>query len=338
MSDPAPTDGAAPDAALEPALIVPPTAAGSDSHAAAPVAPEGTEPPPPPRKRRRIGWIVTVIVLVLALIATGVVLAIALTRLSEARDQINDQRDEIKHQKDLINEKETFSSAAQELTSTTAQFDGLPYATIVDTDYYASIFRREWTHRWSAGSVEADTEDVRSATQELEGVLATAKEQAASNGTGTFYESITDQLGAGYVTTSLDTADAACQQDVWGCVTSDEPFTIHYDESQTNVLPYMTDWLRTGLAYHEYAHVLQNTNPGPTDTAAAAFGDDWETMADCYALTELPGWSLDQRIYVSGNEYWDVSVGYGYTCDESQRQVIRDWVAALGYTHEPISQ
>ena len=134
------------------------------------------------------------------------------------------------------------------------------------------------------------------------------------------------------------TADTACAQDVWGCVTSDEPFKIHYDESQTSAEPYMTDWLRTGLAYHEYAHVLQMTKPGPTATADKSFGGDWETMADCYALTYLPGWTLDHTIPISTYEWWEVSVGYGYTCDESQRQVIRDWVAALGYTHEPISQ
>ena len=51
----------------------------------------------------------------------------------------------------------------------------------------------------------------------------------------------------------------------------------------------MNDWLRTGLAYHEYAHVLQFNNPEQTETAVESFGGDWETMADCYALTFLPG-------------------------------------------------
>jgi hypothetical protein len=61
-------------------------------------------------------------------------------------------------------------------------------------------------------------------------------------------------------------------------------------------------------------------------------------MADCFALTYLDGWTLDHRVYVSDYEYWDVSIGYGYTCDESQRQVIRDWYAQLGPQLGEISQ
>ena len=36
--------------------------------------------------------------------------------------------------------------------------------------------------------------------------------------------------------------------------------------------------------------------------------------------------------------YWEVSVGYGYTCDESQRQVIRNWNDSLGVQVQPITQ
>ena len=61
-------------------------------------------------------------------------------------------------------------------------------------------------------------------------------------------------------------------------------------------------------------------------------------MADCYALTFLPGWTLDHTIWVSSYQYWNVSVGYGYTCTPDQAQVVRDWVGQLGYKHQPISQ
>lgn len=278
-----------------------------------------------------MGWIITVILLGVALIATGVLLAITLIRLDEANLEID-------HQRDLIDKKETFSLAATELMATAAQFDGLSYATIVDSVYYTSLIGRGWDHRWNGSSLDRDTQEVRTAAEELSSLLGAAQEEAAGNATGTHFESLTDQLGAGFVKTSLDTADAACAEDVWGCVDGEDPFTIHYDASQTGAEPYMSDWLRSGLAYHEYAHVLQMTNPDPTETAAAAFGGDWETMADCYALTSLPGWSLDHTIWTSSYEYWEVSVGYGYTCDESQRQVIRDWVGSLGYVHQPISQ
>ena len=92
------------------------------------------------------------------------------------------------------------------------------------------------------------------------------------------------------------------------------------------------------LSYHEFAHVLQFTNPQPTTTALDAFGGDSETMADCYALTYLPGWKLHHRVWVSSYQYYEVDIGYGYTCNESQRQVVRDWYEQLGYTTGPIAQ
>jgi hypothetical protein len=61
-------------------------------------------------------------------------------------------------------------------------------------------------------------------------------------------------------------------------------------------------------------------------------------MADCFALTYLDGWTLDHKVYVSSFEYWQVSIGYGYTCDDGQRQVIRDWYEQLGFHSQPISQ
>ena len=112
---------------------------------------------------------------------------------------------------------------------------------------------------------------------------------------------------------------------------------MHFDAADDNV-EYTNDFIRSGVAYHEFAHVLQMTNPDATDAALEAFGDDDEIMADCFALTYLDGWKLDHRIWVSSYEYWDVSIGYGYTCNESQKQVIRDWYSQLGYQATPISQ
>jgi hypothetical protein len=61
-------------------------------------------------------------------------------------------------------------------------------------------------------------------------------------------------------------------------------------------------------------------------------------MADCYVFAYLPGWTLDHTVWVSDFMYWEVSVGYGYTCNEEQRQVIRGWVDSLPLQVEPISQ
>lgn len=287
--------------------------------------------PPPAKKRGALAWIILLALLAIALGVTGWFLYETMQRLEEAQQ-------EIEHQRELIEKKETFSSAAQELQNTAARFDGLPFGTLVEPAHYASLIKRGWTHRWDGAALDRDTAAVRAVTAELQDALAAAETQHSTNATGTVYESLTDSLGHGFVATSLDTADAECGDDVWGCVSGDDPYTIHYDHSQTAAEPFMNDFLRTGLAYHEFAHVLQMTNPEPTEAALPAFGGDWETMADCYALTFLPGWTLQHTIWVSDFEYWEVSVGYGYTCDAAQQQVVRDWVAQLGYTHAPISQ
>lgn len=295
-------------------------------------APGETAPESPtPKKRRRIGWIITVILLSLALIATGVVLYLALQKLQEAND-------EIEHQRELIDEKESFASAATELMATAASLDGLPYASLVHTYRYSNLIREGWQNRWTASAVHIGANGLRAENEELKAAIDAAKEEAATNATGTVFEAKTDALGQGYLTTSLNTADVACEEDVWGCVTGVDPYTVHFDAAAMSAEPFMTDWIRTGVAYHEYAHVLQMTNDDPTEKAAEAFGGDWETMADCYALTVLSGWTLDHTIWVSDYEYWEVSVGYGYTCNASQKQVIRDWIAELGYHHKPISQ
>ena len=69
-----------------------------------------------------------------------------------------------------------------------------------------------------------------------------------------------------------------------------------------------------------------------------SFGGDSETMADCFALTYLPGWKLDHRIWTSSYMYWDVNIGYGYTCNEQQREAVRTWYDGLVFQLHPISQ
>ena len=290
-----------------------------------------------PKPRRRIGTIVTITLLSLALSAAITGLAIFFVQLDIANTRIEEQNRKLEQQKELIDKKETFGAAMQTLLSTTKQFDGVLMANLVDFDSYESFASRAWTHRWDATALDRDTEHVTVATKGLEDLLAGATAQAASNGTGSTYESVIDNLGRGFVASTLDDADSFCEGDVLACVGSEDPYTVHFDAPDSS-LPYMTDWLKTGVAYHEFAHVLQFTNPGPTTAAVTAFGGDVETMADCFALTYLEGWTLDHRIWVSSYEYYDVNIGYGYTCGDTQKQAIRDWYGTLGFTSRAISQ
>lgn len=276
-------------------------------------------------------------VLSLALIGAGTALTLSLLRLDEAMGVIDEQSDIIDEQRKIIETKEEFAAAMQGLVATTTQFEGVLFGSIVPTGRYDAIANRAWTDRWDADALERHTADAIAANEELSAVLADAREQAGGNGTGSTFEAVIDQLGGGYVRTIIDDADTLCESDVLGCVISNDPYLVHFDAADDGA-EYMTDWVRTGVAYHEFAHVLQMTNPEPTAAALAAFGGDEETMADCFALTILDGWTLDHRIWVSGSAYWDLSVGYGHVCDDAQRQAVRDWYGQLGYRGGGISQ
>jgi hypothetical protein len=311
----------------------------SDEATAVPAAEEAFVEEPPAEEMasttrpRRIA----VILLGVALALTIGALTFVIVHLLGANSRIAEQNRELDQQRELIEKKETFGAAMAQLLETASLLDGSLMSSLVPLDSYESIARLAWSHRWSAGSVEADTRRIQSEEATLKQLVSEASAQEGSNSSGTTYEAVIDDLGGGHVSTAIDDADTLCETDVLACVVYDDPFTVHFDAADATQ-PYMTDWLRTGIAYHEFAHVLQMTNPVATDTALEAFGGDPETMADCFALTYLSGWTLDHRVYVSSYEYWDVSIGYGYTCDEAQAQAVRDWYGQLGVHLRPISQ
>jgi hypothetical protein len=260
-----------------------------------------------------------------------------LLELNAATTQIRQQDQQLEEQRDLIDRKETFGAAMGALTDTIGEMAELPFSNLVSYEEYDEIAVTAWEHRWDALALDRDITDANEATEALQDVLAAARSEAESNATGSKYESVIDELGNGHVVTVLAASDYFCQGDVIACVASEEPQTVHFDTGD-NDLPYMTDWLRTGIAYHEFAHVLQFTNPEQTEVALEAFGGDPEIMADCYALTYLPGWTLDHRVFVPRYGYVQLSLGYGYNCNEPQREAVRVWVDSLGFTTREISQ
>lgn len=257
--------------------------------------------------------------------------------LDDANSLIDDQRRELEKQRDLIDKKETFGAAMNDLVNTASNFDGVLLGALVPTDSYSALAQRAWTHRWKPFVMDIEIEAARTAKVELDDLLTAAEAEASTNATATAYETAIDALGRGFVTSVVDDADALCLDDVLACVDSTDPYTVHFD-SADNGEPYMTDWLRTGIAYHEFAHTLQITNPKLTEATLEAFAGDDETMADCFALTYLDGWTLDHRIWVGRYQYWDISIGYGYTCNDAQRQAVRDWYGQLGVRVQPVSQ
>ena len=290
----------------------------------------------PPRRRRSRGATVAIWLLSVALLLALAGGAWLTYQYLQAQELISDQEEEIEDQRELIDEKESFGAAMAALMTTTEKFDTALTGTLVPWSTYEHLAERGWTQRWDADKLASLTEKVNAESAELEAVWTAAQQEAGSNASGTTYEAVIDQLGGGFVRTVLD--DPQCgAADEWilGCVFGNDPYLVHFDAAE-NTEPYMTDEIRTGIAYHEFAHVLQFTNPDATEVALEAFGGDWEVMADCFALTYLPGWSLDHQVWTSDIEYWDVSIGYGVVCSEPQRQAVRDWYTQLGVELQPV--
>ena len=290
-----------------------------------------TRPRLPRRARVWIGILAAALV-----IALGAVTFQLVTHL-QATSLIEQQQRELEEQRELIDRKETFGAAMQTLLQTASALDGVPLEALLPMNQYQAMVNRAWTQRWKPEAVDREITAARTATADLEAAIAAAETERTTNVSGTAYEAITDELGRGFVVSLLGDADTLCESDVLACVSSDDPLTVHFDARDYG-LPYMTDWLRTGIASHEFAHVLQFANPKLTERALEAFGGDYEAHADCFALTFLDGWTLDHTIWVSSFEYYEVSMGYGYTCTAEQMQGVRDWYAELGITAPTISQ
>jgi hypothetical protein len=299
---------------------------------------------PAPRPRRSVGaivWIVVLTVLFLGAAGGGTYLYLEVQRLQAEQAESEririEQEGVIEDQNEMLDQQATFGAAMEDALSKARLLDGVPTATLVPIDQLDSLAHDAWVQRRQAGLVLGYAARVRGIADDLQGVVDAAAAERGANVSGTLGESLLDAIGAGTVQVVYDADEALCGADTVGCVFGEEPTVVHLNGGEFNA-EYYDDFLRTLVTYHEFAHVLQFTNPEATAKAATAFGDDWEFMADCYALTVTDGWSLDHRVWVDSGSYWDVSVGYGQVCDAAQRDVIRTWVGETGFHYRPVSQ
>lgn len=180
-----------------------------------------------------------------------------------------------------------------------------------------------------ARSVAERARDLRA---DLEAQVVAA-EARRTNVSGTLTEQLVDEAGDGFIDVRWDAAtecgDAEEGKVNTGCVFGGDPLTIHLQaESEVS-----GDWERRMVVAHELAHVYQHADAsrfddgkGDTDRliAQGLFQGSDEHMADCYALTYYGEWSLQNG---------RTTLGYGYVCNESERQAIREWAAGI---HAPM--
>ncbi|MGB3375435.1 MAG: hypothetical protein WBA87_09875 [Microbacterium sp.] len=208
-----------------------------------------------------------------------------------------------------------------------AQLEGNPVAPLVTQQDFMDRIAHEAAvpniSEIAARSVAKRTADFR---KELEAQV-TAAQARRENTSGTLTEQLIDQAGDGFIDVRWDAASACGDSDdgsiTTGCVRAGSPLVVHLQaESQAG-----SDWERKMVAAHELAHVYQHADArrfedgkGEADrlVAKGLFQGSTEKMADCYALTYY-----DQDSLKHGN----VTLGYGYVCNASERQAIRTWAA-----------
>src|SRR5690606_12344132 len=203
---------------------------------------------------------------------------------------------------------------------------GNPVAPLVLNEGFVRGHEREAAERpMSEAHARSIAERMREFRDELELAGATAQDRRA-NGCGTLTERLVDQAGNGFIDVRWDAVEACGGEERWlGCVKNSDPLTVHLVSEQE--LP--GDWQKRRVVTHELAHVYQAADAARFDDgssaagrllAAGLFQGSNEKMPECYALTLLDEWSLKQG---------DVTLGYGYVCDASERQAIREWAAEL---------
>lgn len=159
-------------------------------------------------------------------------------------------------------------------------------------------------------------------------------EARRGNVSGTISEALVDEAGNGFIDIAWDAATACSVsgkegRTTAGC-TSGDPLGVHIlPETQL-----FGDWGVRITTLHELAHLYQyadleermdqNQSAAMELMEQGFFEGSGEKLADCYALTFTGGWTLENE---------QGSSGYGYVCNEAERQAIREWAALI---HAPM--
>lgn len=211
-----------------------------------------------------------------------------------------------------------------------AQLEGNPVAPLV-TEFAKSqrLDKRIAEGPGNRFQAESLANDATKMREILEQRFAEA-EARRGNASGTVSEALVEEAGNGFIDIVWDAATACSVsgregRTTAGC-TSDDPLAVH-------ILPereLFGDWGVRITTLHELAHLYQNADLEERmseDMSAAMaiieqgfFEGSGEKLADCYALTYTGGWTLENE---------QGSRGYGYVCNESERQAIREWAALI---------
>ncbi|MGN7976575.1 hypothetical protein ACTJJ4_03295 [Microbacterium sp. 22195] len=319
-----------------------PLAPGVPPYAGAPYGSGPVAPPVAPR-RKGLGWIFAgcgCVTLVAGIVIAAVVIGGlgASTAGGGGSDGGHPTASTVEEQLDVVR---TESAEYEKLA---AQLDGNPVAPLVtqparfqrlqaDVEALKASTALEKVRQAQARTLAERAGQYRSDLQRL----ITAAEGRRANASGTGEEHLVDSAGNGFIDIQWN-ADSACSTSenpgstTAGCTTSNR------DQLIVHILPPEKrlggDEAARLTTLHELAHLYQNvdvetTSDGEVGPAmklknAGLFQGSGEAMSDCYALTYLGLYSLTVG---------DATLGYGYVCNDSERQAIREWAKTI---HAPM--
>jgi len=309
----------------------------SSAHHAPALGPAGYAPAlhAPRRRRRAGGWLAgggclaaVALAAVVALAGLGALLtsggdATADTPSAATPDPAPTESSEIDTQLALYAEERL------KIDELSLEFDESPVAWLVAD--FEWLFRQDQKvsdpnlTEFSAQTIAAQTKTFR---EDLEVSVAAAQARRV-NTSGSVTEGIVDTAGRGFIDIQWDAATTCkdSERESWrtsGCIKKGDSLTVHLlPESE------VSEWVRDFTVVHELAHVYQRADNASVKDyrgehndllAQGLFQGDAEAMADCYALTYYDEWSLTNG---------DDSVGYGYVCDDDERQALRSWASSI---------
>lgn len=315
---------------------------GYPQRPAPPPMPAHPQPPPGARSPRRggLGWwlggcgcLAFVVVFFLILAFAGGAIA-SLNGSDGSREAPGDSSEASGAAEHLA----AFDAERERYTELAAELEGNPVAPLVTEmrlfrllEARAEKARTSESEAFAAIEAEQVAQEAREFRETLEQRIADAEARRA-NSSGSLAEGLVDSAGAGFIDITWNAATQCSPSEkegktTAGCV-SEEPLAVHLLPKEQAL---GGDWAENMTTVHELAHLYQRaesdlsgaheSSPSMQLIEQGLFQGSSEKMADCYALTYFDEWTLETD---------EVVLGYGYVCDEAERQAIREWAASIG--------
>lgn len=289
------------------------------------------QPVPPPRRRNGVGcWLAGCGCLTLAGIFMVVLFVLGgLGSLTSGGGTPTGQPGSDEIAENLA----TYQAELETIRTLSADFEGNPVAPLIlDQPQLDELAAQAADPQITVFGSRSLAQDIGWVRANLEPIVAAAQ-QRRGNTSGSASEALVDQAGNGYIDIAWDAetwcTDSSAESSSVGCISSTPLPVIHIMAES-----YFPNALAVEhVVLHELGHVYQYADAARFDGQSSdadrligqgLFHGSNESFADCYALTYQNLWT---------QTFGDRTFGYGYVCNDAERQEIRNWAASL---HAPM--